>query len=207
VSPVSATSTETADDIRKAALRLFARNGYDATSMREIAGAVGIQAGSLYNHFPSKEEILWDLTRGALLDLQGKVGRALEALPADATPRDRLVAFIDAHVRFHAINSEKARLVNRQMPGLDKCHYREVVTLRHTFEDRLGEILGDGVSRGDFVLVDERITVYAILQMSIAVSTWYRRGGDLSVEDVSALYVDLALRMVMRPSDTGAGPA
>lgn len=198
MSPVGAASTETADDIRKAALRLFARNGYDATSMREIASAVGIQAGSLYNHFAAKEEILWDLTRGALLGLQAKVDGALAALPVDAPPAEQLMAFVDAHVRFHAINSEKASLVNRQMGGLDKGHYREVVALRHTFEDRLAAILREGVDRGDFALVDERISVYAILQMSIAVSTWYRRGGDLSVDDICTRYADLALRMVVR---------
>lgn len=186
----------TADDIRRAALRLFARDGYDATSMREIAAAAGLKAGSLYNHFASKEEILWDLTKGALMDLRSDIHEALSVLPDDASPSQRLHSFVDAHVRFHAINSEKARLVNRQMPGLSRAHYREVVQLRHTFEEDLAEILRMGVTTGEFRLVDTRLTVYAILQMCIAVSTWYRKGGDLSVNEVCRSYVALADRMV-----------
>lgn len=193
---MSTAGTATADDIRRAALRLFAREGYDATSMREIAAAVGLKAGSLYNHFSSKEEILWDLTRGALTDLRSDIDSALSALPDDAPPSQRLHSFVDAHVRFHAINSEKARLVNRQMPGLSNSHYRAVVDLRHTFEEHLDSILTDGVATGEFQIVDSRLTVYAILQMCIAVSTWYRKGGGLSVEDVCGSYVALADRMV-----------
>ena len=168
--------------------------------MREIAAAVGVKAGSLYNHFSSKEEILWDLTRGALLDLRAHIDSALSELPPDSTAEARLSAFIDAHVRFHALNSERARIVNQQMSGLNRTHYREVVGLRRTFEDQLAEILEDGVREGSFALVEPRLSVYAILQMCIAVSNWFRKGGDLTVDDVSSTYVALAHRMVVAQS-------
>lgn len=196
MSPVSTAGTATADDIRRAALRLFAHDGYDATSMREIAAAVGIKAGSLYNHFASKEEILWDLARGALLELRDQIDAALEALPNDATPRHRLAAFVDAHVRFHALNNEQARLVNRQMAGLSTRHYREFVALRDSVEERFEYILDLGVADGEFSLLDTKLTSYAILQMCIAVSVWYREGGELGVEEISLTYCALAERMV-----------
>lgn len=201
MSPANAPGADTADVIRRSALKLFAHEGYEATSMREIAAAVGIQAGSLYNHFSSKEEILWDLTRGALLDLREKIDMAMAELPADSPAAAKLSAFIDAHVRFHALNSERARIVNRQMSGLNRTHYREVVGLRRTFEEQLAGILDDGVRDGSFTPVDSRLSVYAILQMCIAVSNWFRKGGDLSVDEVATTYVALAHRMVIGQSE------
>lgn len=200
MSPANAPTADTADVIRRSALKLFAHEGYEATSMREIAAAVGIQAGSLYNHFSSKEEILWDLTRGALLDLREQIDTALAELPADSPAAAKLSAFIEAHVRFHALNSERARIVNQQMSGLNRTHYREVVGLRRTFEEQLEGILDDGVRDGSFTLVDARLSVYAILQMCIAVSNWFRKGGDLSVDEVATTYVALGHRMVIEQS-------
>jgi AcrR family transcriptional regulator len=192
----SAVPTETADDIRRAALRLFAREGYEATSMREIAGAVGIKAGSLYNHFASKEEILWDLTQSAMVDLKEQVLGELADLGDQPTPAQRLEVFIRAHVRFHAENGEKATLVNRQMPGLSATHYRQVIAMRSEFEQILETILTDGAAAGEFNLVQERVTRYALLQMGIAVATWYRRGGGISVETLCDIYTDLGERLV-----------
>jgi AcrR family transcriptional regulator len=191
-----AAPTDTADDIRRAALRLFAREGYEATSMREIAGAVGIKAGSVYNHFTSKEEILWDLTQGAMVDLKDQVLSGLADLGDQASPAERLRAFIRAHVRFHAENGEKATLVNRQMPGLSTTHYRQVIAMRSEFEQILEAILAEGAAAGDFNLAQERVTRYALLQMGIAVATWYRRGGGISVESLCDIYTDLGERLV-----------
>lgn len=196
MSPQSAASTETADDIRRAALTLFAREGYEAASMREIASAVGMKAGSLYNHFTSKEEILWDLTQSAMVDLKDQVLHELGGLGASASASAQLRAFIRAHVRFHAENGEKATLVNRQMPGLSTRHYKQVIAMRSDFEYILETILADGESSAEFILVQERVTRYALLQMGIAVATWYRRGGGISVDELCTIYADLGARMV-----------
>lgn len=164
--------------------------------MREIAGAVGIKAGSVYNHFTSKEEILWDLTQGAMVDLKDQVLSGLADLGDQASPAERLRAFIRAHVRFHAENGEKATLVNRQMPGLSTTHYRQVIAMRSEFEQILEAILAEGAAAGDFNLAQERVTRYALLQMGIAVATWYRRGGGISVESLCDIYTDLGERLV-----------
>lgn len=207
MSPVSTAGTATADDIRRAALRLFADEGYEATSMREIAAAVGIKAGSLYNHFSSKEEILWELAQGALNDLCDRIDERLGELPDTASPTAQLDAFIEAHVRFHATNNEQARLVNRQMAGLSKKHYRELVALRDSVEERLEAVLERGVKDGSFSLVDSKLTSYAILQMCIAVSVWYRRNGGLGVDEISQTYSTLAQRMVSGDKPSARKPA
>ncbi|MCB1459442.1 MAG: helix-turn-helix transcriptional regulator, partial [Nitratireductor sp.] len=51
----------TAQKVREAALGLIARHGYAAVSMRAIAAEVGLQASALYNHFPTKQDLLASL--------------------------------------------------------------------------------------------------------------------------------------------------
>lgn len=188
--------TATADDIRRTAQHLFATNGYEGTAMREIAAAVGIRAASLYNHFTSKEDILWDLTATALSDLDASREAAMAELAPDAQPAEQLQAFVTAHVIFHAINSEKAALVNREMGGLTRAHLRKAVALRDRYESHLREIIRSGVAQGDFTVPDERVTSFAILQMGIAVSTWYRSGGGMTPAQLGTLHAQLAARMV-----------
>lgn len=188
--------TATADDIRRAAQRLFASNGYDATTMREIAAAVGIRAASLYNHFESKEDILWDLTATALSDLEVSRAEAMAALPADADAVQRLRAFVRAHVVFHAVHSEKSALVNRQMGGLSRPHVKKAIALRDKYEAHLRGILRAGIESKAFTVPDERVTAFAILQMGIAVSTWYRPEGRMTPMQLGDLHAELAERMV-----------
>ena len=189
-------SSATADDIRRVALRLFATGGYEATTMREIAAAVGIRAASLYNHFGSKEDILWDLTSTALDDLNSESEASMAQLSPDATPTEKLLAFVRAHIAYHANNGEQATLVNMQMGGLTKSHHKKSVTLRDRYESRLRSIMQEGVAAGVFHVPDERVASFAILQMGIAVSGWYRPEGNLSVPQLCDVYETLANRMV-----------
>ena len=189
-------SSATADDIRRAALRLFATGGYEATTMREIAAAVGIRAASLYNHFGSKEDILWDLTSTALEDLNFESEACMARLSPDAMPTEKLHAFVRAHIAYHANNGEQATLVNMQMGGLSKSHHQKSVALRDRYESRLRSIMQEGVAAGVFHVPDERVASFAILQMGIAVSGWYRPEGNLSVPQLCDVYETLANRMV-----------
>ncbi|MEO0978655.1 MAG: helix-turn-helix domain-containing protein, partial [Pseudomonadota bacterium] len=67
---------ETAKRVRKAALKRFANAGYAAVSMREIAADVGVRPGALYNHFPTKQDILKDLMLSHMSELLAAWERA-----------------------------------------------------------------------------------------------------------------------------------
>jgi TetR/AcrR family transcriptional regulator, cholesterol catabolism regulator len=186
----------TADEIRQAALEQFAQSGFDGTSMRDIAGNVGIRAASLYNHFGSKEAMLWDLTLSALTELAAGKDEAMSALPANATPTQRLKAFVSWHVAFHAEHRNQALLVNSQMGSLSPDNYRKAVQLRDTYESTLRAIVADGVDSGEFSVPDLRVTTFAILQMGTAVSSWFRPDGPQTIEQLCDIYVELAVKML-----------
>src|SRR4051794_41784460 len=122
-----ATTTQPASTearIRDAATRLFYERGYHATSMRDIAGEVGIKAGSLYNHFPGKQDILFRVcfdTAQALAD-----GLAPRMDGTDGVEA-QLRAFIRWHVEFHAHNRYAARVADDQLQALTPANRHAVV--------------------------------------------------------------------------------
>src|SRR5438105_14224315 len=90
------------DQVRAVALRLFKEKGYHATSMRDIANAVGINKGSLYSYIRSKEDLLIPVFERAM----GVLLEQMEQITADASlvPTERLRRAIHAHVTAVADN-------------------------------------------------------------------------------------------------------
>lgn len=88
----------TRDRILLVAARLFRYNGFATTSLREIAKEAGITAGSIYNHFASKEEILDEVLRIGVGDVAIAVRNRVAALPPTATWRERIATAIREHL-------------------------------------------------------------------------------------------------------------
>ena len=97
-----------APDIARAAARLFARRGYDATSVREIVEAAGVTKPTLYYHFGSKEGLAQALLT---VPMEAFVARLLACLGASNDPVDDLIAQIDAHFDFCRESPDRARFV------------------------------------------------------------------------------------------------
>ena len=186
-----------ADVIRDAARDLFVREGYDAATMRGLADAVGIKAASLYNHFGSKEDILWDLIQHAFDDLErGRLAAMEGPGPSSEDPQARLDAFYRAHVRFHAINRAAAEVINRQIRALSPQRFASVVALRDEYQRHLHEILVDGVRCGAFAIRDVRVATFSLLEMGMGVATWYRPDGPLGLDQVCDIYAEMAAKIV-----------
>lgn len=181
-------------EIRRVALMMFASKGYDGTSMRDIAESVGIKGASLYNHFVSKEAILWDLTCSAQ-EVLFENWRTAESGLKDCEPVGRLRAFIRAQVEYHTEHHLEAAIINAQLVSLSPEHHKQATAVRHEYENILADIVERCVAAGGSV-PDLRITVYALLQMTIAIATWYRPDGPMKPSVLADHYVALAEKMV-----------
>lgn len=197
----------TSHEIRRVALEMFATKGYDATSVRDIANIVGIRGASMYHHFASKEEILWDLTASALDALATSWREAQAQLRTD-DPVAALKTFVRAHVVFHVERRTDAALVNAQLNRLSSEHYERAVQLRHAYEQELTDIVQSCLDSGGHGVPDLRVTVFAILQMATAVATWYQPHGPLSVDELATVYAELAVKLLAKPrASSGRCPA
>ncbi|AKE01120.1 hypothetical protein XU06_29555 (plasmid) [Rhodococcus erythropolis] len=188
----------TSVDISRVALEMFATQGYDATSIRDIAAAVGIRGPSMYHHFSSKEEILWSLTETALNRLAA-AWRTAKFYTTSDDPISLLRAFVRADVAFHAEHRTEANLVNSQLKSLSAEHYARAVEMRREYELELTTIVHSCIATGRHDVPDLRVTVFAILQMTVAIATWFDPDGPLGVGDLASIYEELAVKLLASP--------
>lgn len=177
--------------VREAALRLFAQRGYAAVSMRAIAAEVGVQAGALYNYTPDKQSMLFDLMQSHMLSL-------LEAVDFHAgdDPIARLRSFVAFHIRFHADRPDEVFIAYMELRNLSEANFAEIEVLRRRYENGVEGILRDGLRSGAFRVADPKIVTLAIIAMLTGVNTWFRSGGRLSLEEVTAQYWDMVRNAV-----------
>ncbi len=178
--------------IQAAALRLFARHGYAAVSMRRIAGEVGVQAGALYNYTPDKQSLLFGLMQNHMQELLAAPGAHDQTGGAVA----RLEHFTRFHIRFNLERADAVFISYMELRNLDPGNFAVIQGLRRRYEDRLETILHQGVESGDFAMPDPRITTLAVIAMLTGVGTWYRAGGRLSLEQVETIYWDMVRKAV-----------
>ena len=188
--------SETARDIRQAALTLFARRGYAAVSMREIAGEVGIQAGALYNHFATKQDILRDLMTG---HLEALIVAWEQESYRFGNPLEALEGFVRFHIRYHLDKADEVFLAYMELRSLEPENFRAVERLRQYYEGCLRKVIARGVQDNVFDVTDVPVATMAIIAMLTGLNTWFRAGGRLGVDEVTEIYVRMVLGSVGAP--------
>jgi AcrR family transcriptional regulator len=178
--------------IREAALRLFAEHGFAAVSMRQIASAVGLQAGALYNYTPDKQALLFSLMKEHMDDLLGDLAR----LPSQDAPQARLESFVRFHIAFHLERPELVFIAYMELRNLTPENFGVIEGLRRDYENALERILSDGVAAGSFEVADTKLATLAVIAMLTGVTTWYRPDGRLSIPEVQDLYWDMVRKSV-----------
>jgi AcrR family transcriptional regulator len=185
--------TVSSASIRAAALELFAERGYRATTMADIAGALGIKAPSLYKHVASKQALLADImltTMRTLLDAQQT------ALAGPGDHEERLRRFVGAHVGYHARHRQAAHVGTREIHHLEEPVRTRVVGMRSDYEHALRTLVEQGCAVGAFTTTEPRLASYAILDMGMGLSVWFRADGELSVDQLADSYAEMAVRLL-----------
>lgn len=200
-SPVRAKGQATAARVREAALKRFAAAGYAAVSMREIAADVGVRPGALYNHFPTKQDILKDLMLSHMAELLD----AWETcdLPDSMDPLERFVRF---HIRYHLEKTDEVFISYMELRNLEPANFDVIETERRRYEAILTRILEEGAATGRYAVTEPKVTTRALIAMLTGIPSWYRAGGRLSKQDIEELYLELARKAVAAdatPSLTG----
>jgi AcrR family transcriptional regulator len=199
---VGSNGPKTMEAIRKAGLRLIYSQGYEAMSLRRLAAEVGIQAGSLYNHITTKQDLLFDLIKVHMDELMERLDQALEGI---SDPEDRLQAFIAFHVGYHITRKREVFICYSELRSLEPKNYEIVVGLRQHYERKLIGILDDGVAEGRFTVADTTVAAYGILAMLTGVCTWFRPAGRLTKEEVTAIYTGMVRHGLVRAADLEIG--
>ena len=148
-SPAVEPDNATRERILLEAARLFRHHGYAATTLREVADAAGIKAGSIYYHFESKEQILGEVLDKGILGVAAAVRERLSALPADASARQKFAAAIEGHLwgLLHLGDFTSANIrIYGQIPPAAKNRHRKI---RRDYADYWDGLLEDALKRGE----------------------------------------------------------
>lgn len=175
------------------AAELFFRRGYQATSLREIADALEMKTGSLYHYFGDKEEILFDLIASVLAVLRD----GAERLVAEQEEHPlKLSAVVVNHVVLHAVGARKPVLGDTELRSLTGARRTRILAARDRYQARVVSVLDAGASAGEFDLLDADVTAFALIARSSAIAGWFEQPGRLTVGQVAAVHVGIALRSV-----------
>jgi len=152
---------------------------------------VGVQAGALYNYTPDKQSLLFDLMESHMTELLAAVPDDPD-LAADA----RLDAFVAFHIRFHHARPDAVFIAYMELRNLSPENFARIEALRRAYENGLEQILRDGAAARVFRVEDTKIATLAIIAMLTGVNTWFRAGGRLSLDQVTAQYRAMVRRAV-----------
>lgn len=174
--------------ILAAAVQLFAQYGYHAATMRDIARISGIQAASIYYHYPSKQALLVEIMDTHMRDLNANLQRIVqEPLPVE----QRLHEAIANHIRLHTTHKAEFFIIDTEIRALEEGQRGAILALRDQYEMLLQGLLGEGMEQGMFRRVDIKVASYALIAMCTEVATWFRPDGRLSVQQVIDLYTQM----------------
>ena len=179
--------------LRAEAVRLFAERGYSAVSMRDLAEAVGMRQGGIYNHFASKQALLADLMAG---HMQALLVALETALPDQGSATERLAAFVRHHVTYHLDHPDDVFLAYMEIRSLEPENRVTIVALRNTYESTLQDILSEGAAREGFRIGDVAVHARMLLSMMTGATVWYREGGRLKRDEVVDCYLQGAMQSV-----------
>jgi AcrR family transcriptional regulator len=193
-SPARSNGSVRAEDVHDAALTLFATRGYHGTSMEDIAAALGLRAPSLYNHVESKQSLLQQIMLGTVESLV-RDQQAVLATTQDVT--EQLRRAMEAHVRFHTRFQREVRVSNNEIASIEEPARSRLLELRRQYARPWIELIERGVAEGRFESQWPRLTAFALIEMGMGVSLWFRADGPLSESQVVYYYGDMALRLVL----------
>lgn len=178
----------TFEAIRKAGLRLIYRYGYEAMTLRQLAGEIGLAQGSLYNHIATKQDLLFKLISDHMQHLLQSVDAALDGI---TDPSDQLVAFVEFHVNYHIDRKQEVFISYSELRSLDPNNFDAIVGMRRTYEQKLVDIIRSGAQTGVFSISDAQTVAFGILSMLSGICTWYSAKGRLSKEEVCTIFVEM----------------
>jgi AcrR family transcriptional regulator len=177
-------------EILRTAARLFQQQGYDGTSMNDVAAALKLSKGGLYHHFQSKDEILFNLMDHAMDVTQERVINAVRGI---GDPEARLRALIRLHISVVlSVRDREITVMLHENHPLPPPLRRRINTRKkdyvHFVEKLIAEVQN---ARGSKSNVNPRAAAFALLGMINWIYQWYRPEGTLQEEHLAQQYTEI----------------
>lgn len=192
-----AASVNRKEDVLRAATRVFAQRGFHGASMSAVAEEAGIQKASLYHWVESKEDLLFQVLRGALDHL------IAEASAVTANPEcgfaDSLRKIVAIHVHFALANADVMRVFTSEAKWLSGRPAREIRNHRRRYFEVYEDLFINARNNGELAVAASEIPVYVnlLFTMTSQLPGWFRPDGAHSPNEVADMISGLILSSVL----------
>ena len=176
------------EKVLAASVQLFAEYGYHAATMRDIARMAGIQAASIYYHYPSKQALLVEIMESHMRQLNANLERIISK---PHTFQQCLYEVISNHILLHTTFKSEFFIIDTEIRALEGDNRSKILALRDHYEDLIQGLLHEGMIQGVLRQTDIKISSYAIIAMCTEVAQWFRSAGRLSVQQVVEMYFQM----------------
>ncbi len=170
------------EQIVNVAAKLFKQKGFVATSMRDLAAELGIEAASIYYHFKSKEELLEKIC----FDMADKfITNAREVNDIYFNAEEKLRMAIKFHVETITENQNQSSVFLSEWRNLSEPKFALFKQLRQQYENQFTIILADGEKEDIFDDVDKKFAVLSILSTINFINEWYKPEGKMNASEIA----------------------
>lgn len=160
---------------------MFLEKGFAATSMRDLAETVGIEAASLYNHIRSKNEIL----EAICFDVANIFNTHLETVESS---RQKAISKIEELLRFHIrqmiSNYEAVYVSDREWKHLDEPYLSNFHNQRRSYRKRFAAIIEEGIKKNEIRNIDAPTAVLIMLHAVSGIESWHRSKAKISAQEL-----------------------
>jgi len=174
----------------EAAARLFRDKGYSATSMRDLAREVNLQASSLYNHINSKQEILKDIcfhnAERFLLEMNIVEQEASSAVK-------KAEKLIRLHIRMAVEDVTSITAFNDEWRYLEEPHLSAFIELRKDYEQRFMALLQEGIENNELKQIPDEFLLNTVLSSVRWIYDWHKPGRSIAIKKIEEQLLSIIL--------------
>lgn len=176
--------------VLRAAAHLFRTQGYERTTVRDLARVVGIQSGSLFHHFKTKEDILCAVMEEAITY---NTARMREAVEQGGSTREKLLGLIRAELEsINGDTGDAMAVLFFEWQGISADKQKLLLEMRSRYESYWLDVLTAARSEG--LITHDPFLWRRLLSGAIAWTVmWYKRQGPVPVAELAEMTLDMAL--------------
>jgi len=173
------------------AAELFRRQGYAATSTRQLSEMLGVQNATLYYHVKSKEDLLYEICVRALTNL---LARVREDVSLADHPRERLERLIHCHLATILQDKDQHATMLTELRSLSSERRRKVIVMRDEYQDFIEQIIQDGQLAGVFRTdISTKILTLGLLDLLNWAIFWFEERGELDARTLAENFASIYL--------------
>lgn len=180
--------------LTRAACEVFARKGYTAASIQDVADKVGVLKGSLYYYIESKEDLLWRIIE----DVHAQSTLILdESLALDLSPIERIRVYIGRHVEWYLNNVAEVAVFFRDWRHLADERLSVARGRRSGYEKTIRDLIASAQDAGEIApSVDVKYASMYVLAAVNAVPDWYRPDGKDSASHIAESFAEITIGLL-----------